>query len=399
VKRRVPNLITLIGLMVLVMSSTMLRAAPGGIDLLTADGFAVLAGSTITNTGLSTVTGDVGLHPGTSVTGFDDGADSVTQAGAMHVADGVAAQAKIDLGAAYDDAASRGATRVGTELASPTPLKAGVYDSAAGTFGITGTLTLDAENIPDAVFIFKMASTLTTASASIVELINGADACNVFWQVGSSATLGTFSSFKGNILAMASITVTTGVNIVGSTLARSGAVTMDTNTITDSSCAAAATPSPTATPTPTAEPTATPTPTAEPTATPTPTAAPTGSPTATPIVPVPVQTSTPSAIPSAAPSSPPIVPVAVPTPTAPAIAILTTPATPHAAAVPSASPTATSSGSVPTPSGPSDTDVALGGGPALPRTGTPVGMLVLVALGLVGAGEFLRRSARYAEGK
>ena len=108
----------------------------------------------------------------------------------------------------------------------------GVYDSPAGTFGITGTLTLDAQGDPNAVFIFKAASTLITASASRVNLVNGAQASNVFWQVGSSATLGTYSVLRGNVLALASITVTTGVTVDGRTLARTAAVTLDTDTIT-----------------------------------------------------------------------------------------------------------------------------------------------------------------------
>ncbi|MEU8272280.1 ice-binding family protein, partial [Sphaerisporangium sp. NPDC049002] len=107
-----------------------------------------------------------------------------------------------------------------------------VYDSAAGTFQITGNLTLDAQGDPDAVFVFQAASTLITASASTVTLTGGAQAYNVFWQVGSSATLGTGSTLAGDILALTSITVTTGVTVNGRTLARNGAVTLDTDTIT-----------------------------------------------------------------------------------------------------------------------------------------------------------------------
>ncbi|MFI6796630.1 ice-binding family protein [Streptosporangium canum] len=189
--------------------------------------FAVLAGSTVTNTGATTVTGDLGLSPGTAVTGFPPG----TVSGTIHTAD-AAAQAKVDLAAAYDDAAARTpATTVPTELGTTT-LTPGVYTSTAGTFGITGTLTLDAQGNPDAVFIFQTASTLITASASTVTLTGGAQASNVFWQVGSSATLGTGSSLAGNILALTSITATTGVSVNGRVLARNGAVTLDTNTIT-----------------------------------------------------------------------------------------------------------------------------------------------------------------------
>ena len=107
-----------------------------------------------------------------------------------------------------------------------------MYDSAAGTFEITGTVTLDAKGDPNAVFIFKAASTLVTASASRVNLVNGARAANVFWQVGSSATLGTNSILRGNVLALTSITVTTGVTVDGRMLARNGAVTLDSDMIT-----------------------------------------------------------------------------------------------------------------------------------------------------------------------
>jgi hypothetical protein len=151
-----------------------------------------------------------------------------------------------------------------------------VYNSASGTFEITGQLTLDAQGDPGTVWVFQTASTLITASASSVNLINGADACNVFWQVGSSATLGTSSSFTGTIMALASSTLNTGATVQGRVLARNGAVTLDTNTITRSVCA---TPPPTPTPTPTA--TATPTPTTTPTPTPGDTASPPGD-TATP---------------------------------------------------------------------------------------------------------------------
>jgi hypothetical protein len=116
-------------------------------------------------------------------------------------------------------------------------LTAGVYDSAAGTFLNSGTLTLDGQGDPNAVFIFQMASTLITASASTVDLINGARSCNIFWQVGSSATLGTDSTFRGTILALTSIQVTTGVIVEGRVLARNASVTLDTDTITRAGCA------------------------------------------------------------------------------------------------------------------------------------------------------------------
>ncbi|MFZ2038730.1 MAG: ice-binding family protein [Minisyncoccia bacterium] len=204
------------------------------IDLNTADDFAVLAGSTITNSGSSVITGDLGLSPGLSVTGFPPG----TVSGTQHIADAAAVQAKVDLTSAYNDAAGQTpVSTVPTELGGTTK-NAGIYDSADGTFEITGTLTLDAQGDPNAVFIFKTATTLNTAGASSIVLANDAQACNVFWQVGSSATLGANSTFKGNILALTSVTLTTGADVEGRVLARNGAVTLDTNDIAIATCAA-----------------------------------------------------------------------------------------------------------------------------------------------------------------
>jgi HD-GYP domain-containing protein (c-di-GMP phosphodiesterase class II) len=198
------------------------------VSLGTAANFAVLAGSTITNTGSTSITGSVGLSPGTAVTGFLGGLLDVT----VLADNDVAAQAKTDLAGAYDDAAGRPTTdSIPVELGGTTQTP-GVYESPAGTFGITGTVTLDAKGDPNAVFIFKAASTLITASGSHVKLINGAQSANVFWQVGSSATLGTYSVLRGNVMALASITVTTGTTVDGRMLARTGAVTLDSDTIT-----------------------------------------------------------------------------------------------------------------------------------------------------------------------
>ncbi|WP_436762874.1 ice-binding family protein [Streptosporangium sp. V21-05] len=200
----------------------------------TVTSYAVLGGSAVTNTGPTVLTGDLGVSPGSAITGFPPG----LVVGAVHAADAAAAQAQADLTTAYNNAAGQVAdATIATELGGAT-LTPGTYNSALGTFQITGELTLDAQGDPDAVFIFQAASTLVTASASTVNLINGAQACNVFWQVGSSATLGTGSSFAGNILALTSITATTGAVIDGRLLARNGAVTLDTNTVTRSLCAA-----------------------------------------------------------------------------------------------------------------------------------------------------------------
>jgi hypothetical protein len=233
--RKIPNvslLLTLFLAILLAAPATATAALPT-VDLGTTSSFAVLAGSTITNTGPTTITGDVGLHPGTAFTGQS----SVTLNGALHLADAVALQAKNDLVTAYNDAAGRTpVTRIATELGGKT-LKSGVYDSADGTFEITGTLTLDAEGDPNAVFVFKTASTLITASGSGVSLLNGARFCRIFWKVGSSATLGTDSHFVGHIFAYASITATTGATVQGQLLAMTGAVTLDTNTIINGICA------------------------------------------------------------------------------------------------------------------------------------------------------------------
>ena len=227
-----------------------LAIAATAVNLGTADGFAVLAGSTITNTGATVVTGDLGLSPGASVTGFGPG----TVSGAQHVADGAALAAQNDLTTAYNAAAGQAPTTTGTELGGTTKTP-GVYNSASGTFGITGTLTLDGQGDPNAVFVFQTASTLITAGSSSVVLTNSAQACNVFWQVGSSATLGTSSTLKGNILASASVTLTTGATVDGRVLARNGAVTLDTNTITKATCVVPPVPVPVPVPTPTPTPT------------------------------------------------------------------------------------------------------------------------------------------------
>lgn len=201
-----------------------------------AESFAVLGASTVTNTGPSVITGDLGLSPGTSITGFPPG---TVVGGTTHATDEVAAQAQSDTTAAYIDLAGQVCTTtfdVPTDIGGLT-LVPGVYCFASSA-QLTGVLTLNAEGNADAVWIFKMGSTLTTASSSSVVLINGAQNCNVFWQVGSSATLGTSTRFVGHILALTSITLTTDARVSGSVLARNGAVTLDSNTVSTSACAA-----------------------------------------------------------------------------------------------------------------------------------------------------------------
>lgn len=246
---RRPRLGFAAGLLATLVSATLLiafgaagsaAAAGGQVDLGTAGAYSVLGGQTVTNTGPSQLSNDLGVSPGTAITGFPPG----NAAGATHAADAVALQAQSDLTIAYDDAAGRAKTAsVAGDLVGRT-LTAGVYNST-GPLALSGMLTLDGQGDSNAVFIFQIASTLITASASYVNMINGAQACNVFWQVGSSATLGTASVFRGSILALTSIAVTTDTVVQGRALARNGAVTLDNDTFTSSACGTtvAATPS------------------------------------------------------------------------------------------------------------------------------------------------------------
>jgi len=249
-------------------------AGPSPVGLGTAAAFAVLAGTpAVTSTGATTITGDLGIHPAAAVTGFPPGIVN----GTIHAADAVALQAKNDLVSAYVDAAGRPATATHGTLGGLT-LVGGVYNAGGVTLGLTGTLTLDGQNDPSSVWIFQATSDLVTASSSSVSFINGAQPCNVFWQVTSSATLGSGSTFGGTILALTSITMNSGVSVNGRALARNGDVTLISDAITRSTCVAATTATPVATVA--ATPTATVAPTAAPTAAPT--TATTSAPTASP---------------------------------------------------------------------------------------------------------------------
>ncbi|MHB1153945.1 MAG: ice-binding family protein [Eubacteriales bacterium] len=230
-------LVSILLITTIALPITLLAAdSPEPVDLLSTSSFAVLAGSTITNTGSTTISGDaggnIGLYPGTSFTGQTD----VSITGTVHINDGVAEQAQNDLITVYNDAAGRTPTTiVSAALGDGQTLTPGVYASTT-SIQINGELILDAEGNPDAFFVFQAGTTLTTASYSKITLINGARYCRIFWQVGSSATLGTNSEFVGHIFASESITVTTDAFIQGQLLAINGAVTLDTNTIINGLC-------------------------------------------------------------------------------------------------------------------------------------------------------------------
>ncbi|MEU4877502.1 ice-binding family protein [Streptomyces sp. NPDC021608] len=215
------------------LTPTQALAIATPVPLATAASFSVLAGQGVTNTGPSLISHDLGTHPNPAISGFPPG----QVLGAVHAADAVALQAKADLVTAYNNAAGQA-----TDFALPAAigngqtLLPGVHTAVSGV-GLTGDLILDAGGNPNAVWVFQIPEALTTATSSRVLLTNGASACNVFWQIGSSATLGTTSTFVGTIMALTSITVTTGTNIEGRALARNGSVTLDNNRIFLGGCA------------------------------------------------------------------------------------------------------------------------------------------------------------------
>jgi hypothetical protein len=222
---------TSVGLLIALAGSA--QAATPAPPLGIADSFAVLGGAGVTNTGTTTLIGDLGSYPTTTITGAGS---IVFASGVNHAGDAVTQGAQTDLITAYDAAAGAGPTSpITADLAGMT-LIPGIY-TASSSMGLSGEVTLDAGGDPSAVFIFQAGSTLTTSPGSLVTLTGGAQACNVFWQVGTSATLDTNSIFRGTVLAMTSITANTGATIEGRLLARNGAVTLDTNTITRPSCA------------------------------------------------------------------------------------------------------------------------------------------------------------------
>jgi hypothetical protein len=254
--------ISILSAIALASTGLLLTVAPTSqaatfVSLGTADSFAVLAGSGITNTAATTLSGDIGTFPTTTETGFT----TLTQTGTNHAGDAITQGAKTDLTTAYNSVAGQTSTSTTGAIAATT-LTPGVYNSGSSmTFG--GNVILDAGGNANAVFIFQAASTITTASATNITIINSGQACNVFYSVGSSATLGTGTHLVGNILAFSSITDDGGAVVNGRLLARNALVTLNNTTVTRATCTGA-------TPSPTSTATATPTPTATLTVTPVP---------------------------------------------------------------------------------------------------------------------------------
>ncbi len=243
--------VALVGIAVCLVVTLFLVAIPiaanaAPVGLATAQPFVVLGGAGVTNTGPSVLNGDLGVTPGTSLSGF--GAPAVVN-GATHENDAVAAQAQADLTTAYNVAAGQ-PIAPGDELTGVDPggltLSPGAYGYSTSA-QLTGQLTLDAHGDPNAQFVFVIGSTLTTASASSVVLTDGASPCNVFWKVGSSATFGSGTAFQGNVMALTSISLDSGVTILGRALARNGEVTLINDVLTQPGCATETSTTPTST--------------------------------------------------------------------------------------------------------------------------------------------------------
>ena len=227
-----------VGTLVLVVAVAVSAQAATAVGLGTADSFVVLAGTGVTNTGPTTLNGDIGTFPTTTISDLG----TITITGTNHAGDGVTQGAKSDLVTAYDSAAGQGPTNPIAAALDGQTLVPGVYNSASQILLNGGAVTLDAGGDAAAVWVFQAGSDLIVGNGSVVNLTNGAQACNVFWQVGSSASLGTGVAFRGTIMALTSITLATAATLEGRALARNGTVTLDTNTITSAVCAAAPAP-------------------------------------------------------------------------------------------------------------------------------------------------------------
>jgi len=239
---RLPSLrsvgVAAVALALVIVAPQSSYAAADPVLLGTADSFAVLAGTTITNTGNSVISGDIGLAPGSSVTGFPPGTQI---AGAAYVANPVAVQAKNDANAALIAAAAQpGVPPAPILLASPElsglTLTPDLYQSPS-TLELNGTLILDGSADPSAIFVLRSLSTLITGPGSQIQLAPGTNPCNIYWVVPSSATLGTNSVFFGTILADTSITANTGASVEGRLFAMTGAVTLADTDVTSTNCA------------------------------------------------------------------------------------------------------------------------------------------------------------------
>jgi hypothetical protein len=228
-----PNYLTLLAIIAFAALFCGASSAQAQVSLGAARSFGVLAGSEVTNTGPTVVTGNVGVSPGSAITGFPPG---TVVGGSLHSNDALAVQAHMDLATAYNDllGLTCNTNLSGQDLGGLT-LTPGIYCFNTSA-QLTGALILDAQGDPNAVFIFQIGSTLTTASNAAVTVTGGGSPYNVYWQVGSSATIGIGTAFSGHIVAATSITVTTGASVQGSLLARDGAVTLDTNLITSAVC-------------------------------------------------------------------------------------------------------------------------------------------------------------------
>lgn len=250
VARQRTSVVTIVVALVVTLSlsfvSTAQAAVHPKVELATTAYYSVLAGSTVTNTGNSVLDESVGLSPGTSVTGFPPGI--VNAPGVIRAADATALQAKTDLGLAYVDAQGRSVDATTPADLVGQILAPGIYSaSGKGALLLNGVLTLDGEGDPTSVFIIQTDSSLTTGTGSVVALINGATECNVFWAIGSSATLGTGSTFVGNLLAQESISLEDSVTVHGRALARTGGVTLINDTFITPTCDIAVPPTTTTT--------------------------------------------------------------------------------------------------------------------------------------------------------